>query len=80
MKASPIRAEEVTVGHKQPGLDGRHRDNDGEIHRKRSDTLIKNLRKEYPDFAPEVRGDMKLGNYLNRKGFDSLSDALKNKK
>jgi hypothetical protein len=68
------------VGHKQPGLDGRHRDNDGEIHRKRSDTLIKNLRKEYPGFAPEVRGDMKLGNYLDRKGYDSLTEAIKKQK
>jgi hypothetical protein len=54
---------------KQPGLDGRHRDIDGEIHRKRSDTLIRTLRGEYPGFATDVRGDMKLGNYLDRKGY-----------
>ncbi len=62
---------------KQPGLDGRHRDVDGEIHRKRSDTLIRTLRNEYPGFAPDVRSDMKLGTYLDRKGYDSLTDALK---
>jgi hypothetical protein len=28
---------------KKPGLDGRHRDKDGEIQQKRSDTLNKNL-------------------------------------
>ena len=64
---------------RQPGLDGRHRDIDGEIHRKRSDTLIGTLRTEYPGFAPGVRSDMKLGNYLDRVGYDSLSDALKGK-
>ena len=65
---------------KQPGLGGRHRDVDGEIHRKRSDTLIGTLRKQYgDDFASDVRADMKLGNYLDRKGLDSLSDALKRK-
>ena len=68
------------MGHKQPGLDDRHRDNDGEIHRKRGDTLIRTIGKEHPAFAPDVRGDMKLGNYLDRKGLDSLSDALKNNK
>ncbi|HEV3155625.1 MAG TPA: hypothetical protein VGZ02_17600 [Candidatus Baltobacteraceae bacterium] len=64
----------------QPGLDGRHRDLNGEIHRKRSDTLIGTLRKEYPGFAPDVRADMKLGNYLDRNGYDSLDDALRHKR
>lgn len=63
--------------HKQPGLDGRHRDRDGEIHWKRRDTLIRTIRTEYPGFAPGVRSDMKLGTYLDREGFESLSDALK---
>jgi len=54
---------------KQPGFDGRHRDVDGEIHRKRSDTLIGALRKQYgDDFASGVRADTKLGNYLDRNG------------
>ena len=35
--------------HKQPGLDNRHRDEDGDIHRKRSDTLVKSLRRIYGD-------------------------------
>ena len=68
------------MGHKQPGLDGRYRDNDGEIRRKRSDTHIGTVRKEYPGFAPGVRSNMQLGNYLEREGFDSLSDALKKQK
>lgn len=65
------------MGHRQPGLDGRHRDSDGEIRRKRGDTLIGTLRNEYPGFAPGVRADMRLDTYLDREGLDSLSDALK---
>lgn len=33
---------------KEPGLDGRHRDKDGKIQQKRSDTLNKNLPKPGP--------------------------------
>lgn len=42
---------------KEPGLDGRHRDKDGEIQQKRSDTLNKNLSKPIPEF----RADATLG-------------------
>jgi len=34
---------------KEPGLDNRHRDANGEIHRKRSDTLVGTLRETYGD-------------------------------
>lgn len=68
------------MGHKQPGLDGRHRDNDGEIHRKRGDTLIGTIRKEHPGFAPGTRSDSRLDTYLDKTGYDSLSDALKKDK
>lgn len=78
--ASLTELREIIVGHKQPGLDNRHRDNDGEIHRKRGDTLIQTIRKEHPGFAPGVRGDMKLGNYLDREGYESLTDAVKKQK
>jgi hypothetical protein len=37
---------------KEPGLDRRHRDKDGEIQQKRSDTLNKNLSKPIPQFSP----------------------------
>jgi hypothetical protein len=39
---------------KEPGLDGRHRDKDGEIQQKRSDTLNKNLSKPIPQFSPNT--------------------------
>ncbi len=34
------------MSHKQPGLDNRHRNQDGEIHRKQGNTLVANLRAE----------------------------------
>jgi hypothetical protein len=39
---------------KEPGLDGRHRDKDGEIQQKRGDTLNKNLSKPIPQFSPNT--------------------------
>lgn len=65
---------------KQPGLDGRHRDLDGEIHQKRGDTLIRTLRDEYgPDFAPGVRSDMRLDTYRERFGVQSIEQIRKRK-
>jgi hypothetical protein len=41
---------------KQPGLDDRHRDKDGEISRKHGNTLISTLRQNYgANFAPVPR-------------------------
>jgi hypothetical protein len=37
---------------KQPGLDKRHRDKDGEIQHKRGDTLNRNLNPPIPGFLP----------------------------
>jgi hypothetical protein len=45
---------------KKPGLDHRHRDKDGEIQQKRSDTLNKNLSKPIPQFSPNTTlGEMR---------------------
>ncbi len=47
----------------------------GRIRRKREDALIKNIEKKYDvDFG--VKGNMKLGTYLKKKGLPSLSKAL----
>lgn len=55
--------------HFRKGLDGRLRDRDGEIHKKRGDTLVKTLRKEYGDsVASGYRSDTKLATVLGRKG------------
>jgi hypothetical protein len=66
--------------HCNVGLDRRCRDNDGEIRQKRSDTLVRTLRREYgEEFAAGFRSDMKLGNLLKRTGSPSLSQLIKQK-
>ena len=66
--------------HCQSGLDDRCRDADGEIRRKRGDTLVGTLREEYgPNFAPGVRSDMRLDTLLDQAGASSLSDFLRNR-
>jgi hypothetical protein len=69
-------ARELT---KQPGLDDRHRDKNGDILRKMGNTRIRTLRKTYGDnFAKEWRSDKKLENLLDDTGAKSLTDFLKN--
>lgn len=66
--------------HCNNGLDDRCRDQDGEIRQKRGDTLVGTLRKTYgPDFAPGVRGDMRLDTLRERMGGASLSQIIKGK-
>jgi hypothetical protein len=63
---------------REPGLDNRHRDKDGEIDRKRSDTKVSTLRKTYgDDFLSDFRGDAQLGTVLDKTGADSLSELVK---
>lgn len=63
---------------KQPGLDSRHRDLNGEIRQKNGNTRIDTLRKTYgDDFAKGHRGDMKLNTLLDNSGVRSLSEYLK---
>ncbi|CDX53411.1 conserved hypothetical protein [Mesorhizobium plurifarium] len=63
---------------KQPGLDGRHRDEDGRISEKHGNTQIGTLREIYGDkFAEGRRSDMKLSTLLNETGAQSLSEYLK---
>lgn len=60
------------------GLDGRQRDENGQIHQKRSDTLVRTLRKEYgDDFANGYRSDTKLGTVLKGAGVDTLDQYRK---
>ena len=67
--------------HCNDGLDGRCRDDDGEIRRKRGDTRVDTLRKTYgEDFAEGYRGDTRLGTLLDREEADSLSDYRKHNK
>jgi len=63
---------------KQPGLDQRHRDGDGEIRRKNSNTLVRTLRDEYgPNFAKGYRYDAQLGTVREKEGVTSLSERWK---
>lgn len=63
---------------KQPGLDHRHRDIDGEIRRKNGNTLVGTLRETYgDDFAKGYRSDMKLETLLERAGAKSLRNFRK---
>lgn len=63
------------------GLDGRYRDENGEIRRKNGSTLVRTLRDEYgDDFAPGYRSDTKLENLLERERASSLSELLRRKR
>ena len=60
------------------GLDGRCRDQNGQIRQKRADTHIGTLREIYgPDFAPGIRSDAHLGTLREREGGKSLSQIVK---
>jgi hypothetical protein len=66
---------------RQPGLDGRHRDSDGQTRMKNGNTRVDTLRETYGEgFAPGIRGDAHLDTLLERTGRNSLSDYLKNEK
>jgi hypothetical protein len=67
--------------HCDTGLDDRCRDLDGEIRRKRGDTLVGTLRQTYgEDFAPGARSDMRLDTLLDRTGAESLNQLLRDRK
>ena len=67
----------MTKKHYSTGLDGRMRDHDGEIRKKRSDTLVRTLRETYgADFAKGYRADAKLGTVLEKEGVPTLDKLL----
>lgn len=60
------------------GTTNRMQGSDGEIRRKRSDTLVRTLRREYGDhFATGFRGDAKLEDVLRREKVHSLTEYLR---
>lgn len=64
--------------YKQPGLDGRHRNVDGQTSQKHGNTQVGTLREIYGDgFAAGIRSDAKLSTVLDRAGANSLSSYLK---
>lgn len=71
----------MAAKHFPKGLDNRMRDHDGEIHKKRSDTKVKTLRKEYgDDFAKDYRSDATLGTVLKKEKVPTLDQLLKKHK
>jgi hypothetical protein len=65
---------------KQPGLDDRHRDEDGQTRAKNGNTRIGTLREIYGEnFAAGRRRDMKLENLLEETGSNSFTDYLRNR-
>ena len=67
--------------HYPKGLDGRQRDQNGQIRKKRSDTKVGTLRAEYGDnFAAGYRADTKLGTVLKKEGVDTLDQLLKKRR
>lgn len=56
---------------------GKHeRNEDGRFRKERSDSLIKNLKKEYHQLD-DINGNTKLGTLLEKYNIDSLSQLLK---
>jgi len=71
-----FRGAGTTKKHYPKGLDKRMRD--GEIRKKRSDTLVRTLREEYgPNFAKGHRANAKLGAVLKKEGLETLDQLLK---
>jgi hypothetical protein len=58
------------------GLDSRSRDKDGEIREKRGDTLLKNIRDDYP-VLNRFNGNMRLDTLRDKLDVDSLDEALR---
>ncbi len=76
LRFSFLRGELTAM--KQPGLDQRHRDKNGEIDRKHGNTLISTLRQTYgPNFAPGIPGDKKLSEALRILDEPSLSQLVR---
>jgi hypothetical protein len=70
----------MNTKHYPKGLGNRQRDANGEIRRKRGDTLVGTLRETYgDDFAKGIRSDAKLETVLERENADSLSQLVKKK-
>jgi len=56
----------------------RSRNNDWRLRKKRNDTLLGTIEEQY-DIDLWRRNDMKLGNYLDEKGINSLNDLITGK-
>lgn len=64
---------------KEPGLDDRHRDEDGQIQQKRGDTLNKNLPVPIPQFSPNARLDT-MREETGKTSIEDVRRASRNRK
>lgn len=64
---------------KEPGLDGRHRDQNGEIQQKRGDTLNKNLPNPISQFSPNARLDT-MRKVTGATSIKDVTEAAKHRK
>jgi hypothetical protein len=68
----------MSYKNRRPGLDRRHRDQDGRISEKHGNTRVDTLRETYGNgFANDFRGDAHLRIVLDRTGAQSLSELVK---
>ena len=73
-----IETEHMASKHFPTGLDGRMRDQNGQIRQKNGNTEVGTLRQTYGDnFAAGIRADAHLDTVLHRAGVESLSQFLK---
>lgn len=63
----------------EPGLDGRHRDENGRIQQKRGDTLNKNLPQPIPEFSPNAKLDT-MRKETGQVGIDDVRKAAKGRR
>jgi len=63
----------------EPGLDNRHRDQDGKIRRKNGNALNKNLPVPIPQFSPLARVDT-MRKETGEDSIEGIRDAAKNRK
>jgi len=69
------------MSHKQPGLDARHRNENGRIEQKHGNTLVGTLRETYGHgVAPGFRANAKLSTVLRETGEASLRQLLEREK
>jgi hypothetical protein len=78
MRASSKPAINEEKQMQEPGLDNRHRDQNGQIERKRSDALNKNLSQPIEDFSPNATvGFMRQA--TGKTGLNAIRRAAKNR-
>jgi len=66
----------MKVKNDAPGMKGqRGRNKSGQLRKKRGDTHIKTIEKQY-DLDLGVRGDMHLSTFLGRNNIESLNDLI----